>query len=141
MAGGPEMSVFVQDQVVTILANLSTNPSYLATSPSYPATNPSYLATNPSYPATSPSNLATNPSYLATSPSYLATNPSHLATRPASSAGDPLLLPFLSAQLATPLSAAATLAEKEASLRVIKKAAIALSRYELELYPYPETVY
>ncbi len=68
-----EMSVFVREQVVTLLTNLTTLPSFLT---------------------------------------------SH----------HPRILPFLATQLATPLAAAATLAEKEASLRVIKKAAIALSR-------------
>ena len=79
MAGVGEMSVFVRDQVVTILANLATFTPFL-----------------------------------------------HQEVR----SRDRLVLPFLAAQLAAPLAAAATLAEKEATLRVMKKAAIALSRYE-----------
>jgi hypothetical protein len=77
MADSEEMSVFVRDQVVTILANLATYTPFV--------------------------------------------NRSSRDCR--------LLLPFLAAQLGTPLAAAATLAEKEATLRVMKKAAIALSRY------------
>ncbi len=78
MVSGDEMSVFVRDQVVTLLANLATFLPFLATA-----------------------------------------------------SQDGLVIPFLADQLATSLAIAGSLAEKEASLRVIKKAAIALSRYSI----------